>query len=135
MESCTYCIFCLMCNFILKEKKQKNFCINLFSGNVKVFITTTCIKNVKNMILAILWSCPAGIYLLKVNNRNTRTRCEICSKLTIKTPERRQWRRSGVSIFDFEHVISGWQRLSGNINQLSLQLYTFFRLCIFIVGF
>ena len=26
---------------------------------------------------------PAGIYLLKVNNRNTRTRCEICSKLTI----------------------------------------------------
>ena len=26
---------------------------------------------------------PAGIYLLKVNNRNTRARCEICSKLTI----------------------------------------------------
>ena len=25
---------------------------------------------------------PAGIYFLKVNNRNTRTRCEICSKLT-----------------------------------------------------
>ena len=32
---------------------------------------------------------PASIYLLKVNNRNTRTRCEICSKLTIKTPQRR----------------------------------------------
>ena len=30
---------------------------------------------------------PVGIYVLKVNNRNTRTRCEICSKLTIKTPE------------------------------------------------
>ena len=27
---------------------------------------------------------PACIYLLKVNIRNTRTRCEICSKLTIK---------------------------------------------------
>ena len=27
---------------------------------------------------------PAGIYLPKVNKRNTRTRCEICSKLTIK---------------------------------------------------
>ena len=37
-----------------------------------------------------------GIYLLKVNNRNTRTRCETCSKLTIKTPERRQRRRFGV---------------------------------------
>ena len=24
-----------------------------------------------------------GIYLLKVNNRNTKARCEICSKLTI----------------------------------------------------
>ena len=32
---------------------------------------------------------PAGNYMFKVNNRNTRTRCEICSKLTIKAPERR----------------------------------------------
>ena len=32
---------------------------------------------------------PAGNYMFKVNNRNSRTRCEICSKLTIKTPERR----------------------------------------------
>ena len=32
----------------------------------------------------------AGIYLFKVNNRNAKTWCEICSKLTIKTPERRQ---------------------------------------------
>ena len=36
---------------------------------------------------------PASIYLHKVNNRNTRKRCEICSKLTIKTPERRHWLR------------------------------------------
>ena len=46
---------------------------------------------------------PAGIYLLKVNNRNTRTRCEICSELTIKTSERCQWRRSDVFIVYFEH--------------------------------
>ena len=32
---------------------------------------------------------PANIYLLKVNNRNTRKRCEISSKLKIKIPERR----------------------------------------------
>ena len=44
---------------------------------------------------------PADIYLLKVKNRNTRTRCEICSKLTMKTPRRRQWRRSGVFIVNF----------------------------------
>ena len=29
---------------------------------------------------------PAGNYMFKVNNRNTRARGEICSKLTIKTP-------------------------------------------------
>ena len=45
-----------------------------------------------------------GIYLLKVNNRDTRARCEICSKLTIKTPERHYWRRSGVFIVNFEHI-------------------------------
>ena len=28
---------------------------------------------------------PAGIYLLKFNNRNARIKCEIRSKLTIKT--------------------------------------------------
>ena len=32
---------------------------------------------------------PSGIYLLKVNNKNARTRYEICSKLKTKTPERR----------------------------------------------
>ena len=35
---------------------------------------------------------PGSIYLFKFNNRNSRTRYEICSKLTIKTPERRHWR-------------------------------------------
>ena len=32
---------------------------------------------------------PANIYLVKVSNRKTRKICEICSKLTIKIPERR----------------------------------------------
>ena len=47
---------------------------------------------------------PVGIYMLKINNRNSRTRCEICLKLTIKTPERRQQRRSGVFIVNSERV-------------------------------
>ena len=53
----------------------------------------------------------AGIYLLKVSNRSTRTRCEICSKLTIKTSERRQWRLvcSSFSVANFEHVIARWE--------------------------
>ena len=35
---------------------------------------------------------PTSICMLKINNRNTRTRCKICLKLTIKIPEQRQWR-------------------------------------------
>ena len=31
--------------------------------------------------------------------------CEICSKLTIKIPERRQSRRSGIFIVNFEHIL------------------------------
>ena len=34
---------------------------------------------------------PASKYLPKVNKKNTKTRCEICSKLKIKTPEGLQW--------------------------------------------
>ena len=48
---------------------------------------------------------PAGNYMLKVNIGNARTRCEICSKLTTKITERRQWRRSGVFIVNFEHIL------------------------------
>ena len=33
---------------------------------------------------------PANIYLFKVNNRNPRKRCQICSELTTKTPEQGQ---------------------------------------------
>ena len=47
---------------------------------------------------------PFGNYMFKVNNRSTRTRCEICSKLTIKIPERRHWHRSGIFIVNFEHI-------------------------------
>ena len=42
-------------------------------------------KTVNKKIVFLVSLFPVGIYLLKVNNRNTRTRCEICSKLTIKT--------------------------------------------------
>ena len=47
--------------------------------------------------------CPPGIYLLKVNNRNARTRCEICSKLTMKILKQRHWCRSGAFIEHISH--------------------------------
>ena len=54
-----------------------------------------------NYMLVYFTNIPAGVYLLKVNNRNTRKRCEICSKLTMKIPERR---RSGIFTVNFEHI-------------------------------
>ena len=47
---------------------------------------------------------PVNTYLFKINNRNTRKRCEICSKLTIKTIERHHCYLSGVFIVNFEHA-------------------------------
>ena len=46
------------------------------------------------MTIAELWNVfcsigPIGIYLIEVNNGNTKIMCEICWKLTIKIPERR----------------------------------------------
>ena len=43
--------------------------------------------------------------MLKVNNRHNRKRREKHSKLTIKTPERRQWSCSGVFINNFVHIL------------------------------
>ena len=60
------------------------------------------LKDVDLSIIIVIEKAAWKIYLLEVNNRSTRTRCEIYLTLTIKTPERRQW---GVSIYSFEHVI------------------------------
>ena len=40
--------------------------------------------------IIILIGDPANIYLFQINNRSSRKRCEIFSKLIIKTPERRR---------------------------------------------
>ena len=85
---------------------------------------------------------PANIYLFKVNNRNIRRRCEICSKLTIKIPEWRHWTTSlwcflcwlwiyfipfsSACIIDFEQVkiilVHGISNL-GRLKVQSLKLY------------
>ena len=49
---------------------------------------------------------PSNIYLFKFNNRNSRKRYEIYSKLTIKTRTTSPF--SSVSVVDFEQVNVGW---------------------------
>ena len=46
-------------------------------------------KNLFSVNMSIKDPDPASIYLFKGNKRNTRKRCQICSKLTIKAPEQR----------------------------------------------
>ena len=72
---------------------------------------------------SLLKPFPTNIYLFKVNNGNTKKRCKMCSKLTIKAPERRHWGCCGVfidlnctkftpfssvTIVDFEQVDVSW---------------------------
>ena len=66
----------------------------------KIFVHLLIISVVSNFdVFKLIGRDPANIYLFKVNT-NTRKKCEICSKLTIKTVER----RSGVIILNFEHI-------------------------------
>ena len=72
------------------------------------------------MLLGTETYYPANIYLIKVNNTNTRKRCEICSKLATKTSERRQLQMdltlfSSVSIAVFEQVNVSWVRTLLNV--------------------
>ena len=87
-----YTLNCLIYN--------SSFCIPFFSffGWLHLFniILIFSLMWPPNDVLSHRRLYPAGIYLLKFNNRNTKTRCEICSKLTIKT--------QGAFIVNFEHL-------------------------------
>ena len=62
---------------------------------------------------------PANIYLFKVNNRNTRKSCQICSKLAIRAPERRYWHYLSVFVvYIWSSTIVHWK--SGQKNSLPM---------------
>ena len=58
-------------------------CFNIGNSVLTICIHIGVLKNAYSENASNL----AGTYLLKVNNRNTKTKCEIYSKLTIKTLE------------------------------------------------
>ena len=92
----------------MKLEKKKHVSFQSMFDN----FSTLCMKGL------FFRSIPTGNYMFKISNRNTRTRFEICSDLTIKTPEWRHWRRSGVFIVKIEHIshlilVSLWRTLRG----------------------
>ena len=64
--------------------------VNKASAHLQTLGNSICTRN----------SSATNIYLFKVNNRNTKRKWEICSKLTVKTQER----LSTVFIFNFEQI-------------------------------
>ena len=60
-----------------------------------VFQTLVCYRSLLLIAFSIVnYELTSNIYLFKINNRKARKKCEICSKLTINTPERRRRRAS-----------------------------------------
>ena len=86
---------------------MKIFSKKLFFANLRNTLFTT------NFIYLMI-TTPAGIYLLKFNNRNTRIRCKTCSQLTIKL-----WTYCtpcySISIVNLEQVNAGWDVALRNI--------------------
>ena len=77
---------------VLLKQLACSWCMFLFLPAVYYIVNTQEIQ------------LPSRHLLAQSYNRNTKATCEICSKLTINTPERRYWRRSGVFIVNFEHI-------------------------------
>ena len=82
---------------LLYKHQMKSFCINI-PLYFHVFRYAAALE-----FTVLQRSTPAIICLFKVNNRN-RKMSEICSGLTVNTPERCHWCRSGVFIVNFEHI-------------------------------
>ena len=58
-----------------------DFFLAVFRKNVSKYVFSSTI----HLVILLNIYIPAGIYLLKINSKNTRARSEICSELTIKT--------------------------------------------------
>ena len=69
----------------LQLREEHSFCFHYWKNKIIILKQAAVSEYTKTM-----WNYnPHNIYLFQVNNGNTLKMCEICSKLTIKTPERR----------------------------------------------
>ena len=76
-----------------------------------IFVTVT---ESQFIVLSYSFSSPTGIHLFKFSNYISKTKCKICSKLTIETPEQRQQHRSGVFVVIFDHIFQRFLLLTLN---------------------
>ena len=69
----------MKCFILEKYAKDKTIANNKRNSSANEFAA-------KISCLNVLYN-PAGSYMFKVNNKNTKTNCKRCSNLTIKIPE------------------------------------------------
>ena len=101
----TPCETFLFVYYLTRYISKNIFSLILVCNNIKKWFCNfpSCLLDFLKLFSSYV-IIPVDNYMFKVNNRNTSTRYEIGSKLTIKIPERRHWCRSGVAIVNFEHM-------------------------------
>ena len=69
--------------------KTLKHCENLLkvSNEIKQYVN---VRRKKRFFGTVTLTTQPGFYLFLVSNRNTEARCEMCSKLTVRIPERPQ---------------------------------------------
>ena len=88
----------------MTDRQNQYLALVLVKSFFVVFWRFKMVRTFGNDSSTLILFYPTGNYMFTVNNRNAKTRCRICSKLTIKTPERRNWNRPGVFIVNSEHI-------------------------------
>ena len=77
-------------NYEIEKKKikieKKYFGIQKNFSELRILCNKSLQKILKSMTSNSM-NLPGNFYLFKVNNRNTKKQCEICSKIMIKTLE------------------------------------------------
>ena len=86
----------------MTDRQSQYLALVLVKSFFVVFWRFKMVRTFGNDSSTLILFYPTGNYMFTVNNR--KTRCRICSKLTIKTPERRNWNRPGVFIVNSEHI-------------------------------
>ena len=97
-----------ICSFQLMS-----FLVDPLTSNVPILVAAECRERGSRLTFA----CS-----INRKNKNTWKRCEICSKLIIKTPELYFTPFSSVSIVDSEQVNVSWDGIEGNI---SMKIFIF----------
>ena len=91
--------------FLASEMLQKMISASTYLGEICTLLKIVVSRNeilFKYFVPGSLYIWyPADNYMFKNNNRNTKTKCDIFSKLITKIPERRQWRGLGNTFWEW----------------------------------